>query len=130
VLHGGGFNYRVSRSDAIWIQDNHIAAGGIRPVLQLVKTQASPYNRLRDRGRPSGPTGRGTQRGRNGCSVPGNMNTQTLLKTVEMTPARGNGGLGQHAVGPYRRGRDDSCRRYLRPALTYSEEVLDLGLGF
>ena len=42
VLHGGGFNHRFSLSDAILIKDNHIAAaGGIRPVLQSVKAQAS-----------------------------------------------------------------------------------------
>lgn len=42
VLHGGGFNHRYSLSDAILIKDNHIAAaGGIRPVLEAVKAQAS-----------------------------------------------------------------------------------------
>lgn len=42
VLHSGGFNHRVSLSDAILIKDNHIAAGGgIRAVLQAVKARAS-----------------------------------------------------------------------------------------
>lgn len=47
VLHGGGFNHRVSLSDAILIKDNHIAAaGGIRPVLQAVKAHASHMMRV------------------------------------------------------------------------------------
>ena len=46
VLHGG-FNHRFSLSDAILIKDNHIAAaGGIRPVLQAVKANASHMIRV------------------------------------------------------------------------------------
>ena len=42
VLHGGGFNHRISLSDAILIKDNHIAAaGGVRPVLEAVRANAS-----------------------------------------------------------------------------------------
>lgn len=42
VLHGGGFNHRISLSDAILIKDNHIAAaGGMRPVLEAVQARAS-----------------------------------------------------------------------------------------
>lgn len=42
VLHGGGSNHRYSLSDAILIKDNHIAAaGGVRNVLESVKTKAS-----------------------------------------------------------------------------------------
>jgi nicotinate-nucleotide pyrophosphorylase (carboxylating) len=47
VLHGGGFNHRVSLSDAILIKDNHIAAaGGIGPVLRAVRTSASHMMRV------------------------------------------------------------------------------------
>lgn len=47
VLHGGGFNHRVSLSDAILIKDNHIAAaGGIEPVLRAVRARASHMMRV------------------------------------------------------------------------------------
>ena len=47
ILHGGGHNHRFSLSDAILIKDNHIAAaGGIRPVLQAVKANASHMIRV------------------------------------------------------------------------------------
>ena len=47
VLHGGGFNHRFSLSDAILIKDNHIAAaGGIVPVLDAVKANASHMMRV------------------------------------------------------------------------------------
>lgn len=47
VLHGGGFNHRVSLSDAILIKDNHIAAaGGIGPVLRAVRARASHMMRV------------------------------------------------------------------------------------
>jgi nicotinate-nucleotide pyrophosphorylase (carboxylating) len=40
VRCGGGFNHRFGLDDAILIKDNHIAvAGGIRPVLQRVRSQ-------------------------------------------------------------------------------------------
>ena len=47
VLHGGGFNHRFGLSDAILIKDNHIAAaGGIVPVLDAVKANASHMMRV------------------------------------------------------------------------------------
>lgn len=47
VLHGGGFNHRFGLGDAILIKDNHIAAaGGVRPVLELARSQASHMLRV------------------------------------------------------------------------------------
>lgn len=132
VLHGGGFNHRFGLSDAILIKDNHIAAaGGIRPVLQSVKERASHLIRCEIEVDRLDQLSEVLDEGGADVVLLDNMDTQSLVKAVEMTAGRvvleasGNMKLDHIAevaatgVGYISSG-----------ALTHSARVLDLGLDF
>lgn len=132
VLHGGGFNHRVSLSDAILIKDNHIAAaGGIRPVLQAVKARASHMMRVEIEVDRLDQLAEVLDEGGADVVLLDNMDSDTLRRAVEMAghavvlEASGNmrleriaevaaTGVSYISVG----------------ALTHSVRVLDLGLDF
>lgn len=132
VLHGGGFNHRISLSDAILIKDNHIAAaGGVAQVLRAARASASHMMRIEievdrlDQLREVLDTG--------GADVVllDNMDTPTLHRAVEM--ARGH--LITEASGNMRLERiAEVCTTgvdYISSgALTHSVRTLDFGLDF
>ncbi len=132
VLHGGGFNHRFSLSDAILIKDNHIAAaGGIRPVLQSVKAQASHMIRCEIEVDRLDQLSEVLDEGGADVVLLDNMDTQTLVKAVEMTAGR----VVLEASGNMKLGRIAEVAAtgvdYISSgALTHSAQVLDLGLDF
>ncbi|EAQ02645.1 nicotinate-nucleotide pyrophosphorylase [Pseudooceanicola batsensis HTCC2597] len=132
VLHGGGFNHRFSLSDAILIKDNHIAAaGGIRPVLQSVKAQASHMIRCEIEVDRLDQLAEVLDEGGADVVLLDNMDTQTLAKAVEMTAGR----MVLEASGNMKLDRIAEVAAtgvaYISSgALTHSARVLDLGLDF
>ncbi|MDF1855747.1 carboxylating nicotinate-nucleotide diphosphorylase [Pseudooceanicola sp.] len=132
VLHGGGFNHRFSLSDAILIKDNHIAAaGGIRPVLRAVKAQASHMVRCEIEVDRLDQLAEVLDEGGADVVLLDNMDSQTLVKAVEMTAGR----VILEASGNMRLDRIAEVSAtgvdYISSgALTHSAQTLDLGLDF
>lgn len=130
VLHGGGFNHRVSLSDAILIKDNHIAAGGgIRAVLRAVKAQASHMMRVEIEVDRLDQLAEVLDEGGAHVVLLDNMDTGTLRHAVAL--ARGRVVL--EASGTMRLPRIAEVAAtgvdYISVgALTHSVPVLDLGL--
>lgn len=132
VLHGGGFNHRFSLSDAILIKDNHIAAaGGIRPVLQAVKAQASHMLRTEIEVDRLDQLEQVLDEGGADVVLLDNMDTPTLRKAVAMTAGR----LVLEASGNMRIDRiaevaATGVNFISAGALTHSAQTLDIGLDF
>ena len=132
VLHGGGFNHRFSLSDAILIKDNHIAAaGGIRPVLQAVKSNASHMIRVDIEVDTLAQLEEVLDEGGADVVLLDNMDTNTLLQAVEIA----NGRIVLEASGNMTLPRIAEVAatgvNYISMgALTHSATTLDLGLDF
>jgi len=132
VLHGGGFNHRFSLSDAILVKDNHIAAaGGIRPVLQAIKAQASHMIRVEIEVDRLDQLDEVLSEGGADVVLLDNMDTPTLREAVRMTEGR----LCLEASGNMRLERIAEVAAtgvdYISAgALTHSARTLDLGLDF
>jgi nicotinate-nucleotide pyrophosphorylase (carboxylating) len=132
VLHGGGFNHRLSLSDAILIKDNHIAAaGGIRPVLRAVKAQASHMVRTEIEVDRLDQLAEVLDEGGADAVLLDNMDTPTLREAVAMNAGR----LVLEASGNMRLERIAEVAAtgvdYISAgALTHSARTLDLGLDF
>ena len=130
VLHGGGFNHRVSLSDAILIKDNHIAAaGGIRPVLQAVKARASHMVRVEIEVDHLDQLAEVLDEGGADVVLLDNMDSQTLRQAVAMA----QGHVVLEASGNMRLDRIAEVAAtgvgYISVgALTHSVRVLDFGL--
>lgn len=130
VLHGGGFNHRVSLSDAILIKDNHIAAGGgIRAVLRAVKAQASHMMRVEIEVDRLDQLAEVLEEGGADVVLLDNMDTDTLRQAVAMAGGR----VVLEASGNMRLARIAEVAAtgvdYVSVgALTHSVSVLDLGL--
>lgn len=132
VLHGGGFNHRFSLSDAILIKDNHIAAaGGIRPVLQAVKSNASHMIRVEIEVDTLAQLEEVLDEGGADVVLLDNMDTPTLAQAVEMAQGRivleasGNMTLPRLAEVAA-----TGVHYISMGALTHSATTLDLGLDF
>ncbi|MEX3316134.1 carboxylating nicotinate-nucleotide diphosphorylase [Sulfitobacter sp. PS-8MA] len=132
VLHGGGFNHRFSLSDAILIKDNHIAAaGGIRPVLQAVKANASHMIRVEIEVDTLAQLEEVLDEGGADVVLLDNMDTPTLAQAVEMAQGRivleasGNMALPRLAEVAA-----TGVHYISMGALTHSATTLDLGLDF
>lgn len=132
VLHGGGFNHRFSLSDAILIKDNHIAAaGGIRPVLQAVKNNASHMIRVEIEVDTLAQLQEVLAEGGADVVLLDNMDTETLTQAVEMAQghivleASGNMTLARIAEVAA-----TGVNYISMGALTHSATTLDLGLDF
>ncbi|SIS96246.1 carboxylating nicotinate-nucleotide diphosphorylase [Paracoccus saliphilus] len=132
VLHGGGFNHRFSLSDAILIKDNHIAAaGGIRPVLQAVKSRASHMIRTEIEVDSLEQLAEVLDEGGADVVLLDNMDTPTLREAVAMAAGR----VVLEASGNMRLERIAEVAAtgvdYISSgALTHSARTLDLGLDF
>lgn len=132
VLHGGGFNHRFSLSDAILIKDNHIAAaGGIRPVLQAVKSRASHMIRTEIEVDSLDQLAEVLDEGGADVVLLDNMDTSTLREAVAMAAGR----VVLEASGNMRLERIAEVAAtgvdYISSgALTHSARTLDLGLDF
>jgi len=132
VLHGGGFNHRFSLSDAILIKDNHIAAaGGIQPVLQAVKSNASHMIRVEIEVDTLAQLEEVLDEGGADVVLLDNMDTKTLLQAVEIA----NGRIVLEASGNMTLSRIAEVAatgvNYISMgALTHSATTLDLGLDF
>lgn len=132
VLHGGGFNHRFSLSDAIMIKDNHIAAaGGIRPVLQAVKSNASHMIRVEIEVDTLTQLEEVLDESGADVVLLDNMDTNTLLQAVEIA----NGRIVLEASGNMTLPRIAEVAatgvNYISMgALTHSATTLDLGLDF
>ncbi|MBM3604935.1 MAG: carboxylating nicotinate-nucleotide diphosphorylase [Alphaproteobacteria bacterium] len=132
VLHGGGFNHRISLSDAILIKDNHIAAaGGIRPVLQAVKARASHMLRVEIEVDRLDQLAEVLDEGGAHVVLLDNMDSDTLRQAVSMA----QGQVVLEASGNMRLARIAQVAAtgvdYISVgALTHSVQVLDLGLDF
>ncbi|MFG6581681.1 carboxylating nicotinate-nucleotide diphosphorylase [Sulfitobacter sp. 1A12779] len=132
VLHGGGFNHRFSLSDAILIKDNHIAAaGGIRPVLQAVKANASHMIRVEIEVDTLAQLEKVLNEGGADVVLLDNMDTPTLAQAVDMAQGRivleasGNMTLPRLAEVAA-----TGVHYISMGALTHSATTLDLGLDF
>jgi nicotinate-nucleotide pyrophosphorylase (carboxylating) len=132
VLHGGGFNHRISLSDAILIKDNHIAAaGGIRKVLEATKANASHMVRVQIEVDTLDQLAEVLDIGGADSCLLDNMDTPSIAKAVEMV----NGRLALEASGNMRLERIAEVAAtgvdYISSgALTHSVRTLDLGLDF
>ncbi|MCA0942960.1 carboxylating nicotinate-nucleotide diphosphorylase [Salipiger pacificus] len=132
VLHGGGFNHRFSLSDAILVKDNHIAAaGGIRPVLQAIKGQASHMVRVEIEVDMLEQLAEVLDEGGADVVLLDNMDSGALREAVAMTAGR----LVLEASGNMKLERIAEVAAtgvdYISAgALTHSARTLDLGLDF
>ncbi|MFG6559132.1 MULTISPECIES: carboxylating nicotinate-nucleotide diphosphorylase [unclassified Sulfitobacter] len=132
VLHGGGFNHRFSLSDAILVKDNHIAAaGGIRPVLQAVKANASHMIRVEIEVDTLAQLQEVLDEGGADVVLLDNMDTPMLAQAVDMAQGRivleasGNMTLPRLAEVAA-----TGVHYISMGALTHSATTLDLGLDF
>ena len=132
VLHGGGYNHRFSLSDAILIKDNHIAAaGGIRPVLQAVKKNASHMLRVEIEVDTLDQLAEVLEEGSADVVLLDNMETGTLARAVEM--AQGRAVLeasGNMTLARLAEVAATGVNYISMGALTHSAKTLDLGLDF
>lgn len=132
VLHGGGFNHRFSLSDAILIKDNHIAAaGGVRPVLEACKAQASHMMRVEIEVDTLAQLEEVLEVGGADVVLLDNMDSETLRRAVALVDGR----LVTEASGNMRLERIAEVAAtgvdYISSgALTHSARTLDLGLDF
>ena len=132
VLHGGGFNHRVSLSDAILIKDNHIAAGGgIRAVLRAVKARASHMMRVEIEVDRLDQLAEVLDEGGADVVLLDNMDSDAMRRAVAMAKGR----VVLEASGNMRLSRIADVAAtgvdYISVgALTHSVPVLDLGLDF
>jgi len=132
VLHGGGFNHRISLSDAILIKDNHIAAaGGITAVLEATKANASHMVSVEIEVDTLEQLAEVLKTGGADVCLLDNMDTPTLKKAVQMV----DGALVLEASGNMRLDRIAEVSAtgvdYISSgALTHSVRTLDLGLDF
>ncbi|RLQ88387.1 carboxylating nicotinate-nucleotide diphosphorylase [Notoacmeibacter ruber] len=132
VLHGGGFNHRYSLSDAILIKDNHIAAaGGVRAVLQAVKSGASHMMAVEIEVDTLDQLAEVLDEGGAHNVLLDNMETATLSEAVRLVDGR----MKTEASGNMRLERIAEVAAtgvdYISVgALTHSVGVLDLGLDF
>jgi nicotinate-nucleotide pyrophosphorylase (carboxylating) len=132
VLHGGGFNHRFSLSDAILIKDNHIAAaGGIAPVLEAVKAQASHMMRVEIEVDTLEQLSQVLEIGGADVVLLDNMDTPTLTEAVAMNAGKlvleASGNMTLPRVAEVAATGVD----YISSgALTHSAKTLDLGLDF
>jgi len=132
VLHGGGFNHRFSLSDAILIKDNHIAAaGGIRPVLQAVKANASHMIRVEIEVDTLDQLTEVLDEGGADVVLLDNMDTATLSKAVKMAQGRivleASGNMTLPRIAEV---AATGVHYISMGALTHSATTLDLGLDF
>ncbi|MEP2955004.1 MAG: carboxylating nicotinate-nucleotide diphosphorylase [Sulfitobacter sp.] len=132
VLHGGGFNHRFSLSDAILIKDNHIAAaGGIRPVLQAVKSNASHMTRVEIEVDTLAQLEEVLDEGGADVVLLDNMDTATLREAVEMAKGRivleASGNMTLPRIAEV---AATGVNYISMGALTHSATTLDLGLDF
>ncbi|HBB82380.1 MAG TPA: carboxylating nicotinate-nucleotide diphosphorylase [Sulfitobacter sp.] len=132
VLHGGGFNHRFSLSDAILIKDNHIAAsGGIRPVLQAVKSNASHMIRVEIEVDTLAQLEEVLDEGGADVVLLDNMDTATLREAVEMAKGRivleASGNMTLPRIAEV---AATGVNYISMGALTHSATTLDLGLDF
>ena len=132
VLHGGGFNHRFSLSDAILIKDNHIAAsGGIRPVLQAVKSNASHMIRVEIEVDMLAQLEEVLDEGGADVVLLDNMDTATLREAVEMAKGRivleASGNMTLPRIAEV---AATGVNYISMGALTHSATTLDLGLDF
>ncbi|SDF19353.1 carboxylating nicotinate-nucleotide diphosphorylase [Sulfitobacter delicatus] len=132
VLHGGGFNHRFSLSDAILIKDNHIAAaGGIRPVLQAVKANASHMIRVEIEVDTLDQLAEVLDETGADVVLLDNMDTATLSKAVEMAQGRivleASGNMTLPRIAKV---AATGVNYISMGALTHSATTLDLGLDF
>jgi nicotinate-nucleotide pyrophosphorylase (carboxylating) len=132
VLHGGGFNHRFSLSDAILIKDNHIAAaGGIRPVLQAVKSNASHMIRVEIEVDTLAQLQEVLDEGSADVVLLDNMDTPTLAQAVEMAQGRivleASGNMTLPRIAEV---AATGVNYISMGALTHSATTLDLGLDF
>jgi nicotinate-nucleotide pyrophosphorylase (carboxylating) len=132
VLHGGGFNHRFSLSDAILIKDNHIAAaGGIRPVLQAVKSNASHMIRVEIEVDTLTQLEEVLDEGGADVVLLDNMDTATLREAVEMAKGRivleASGNMTLPRIAEV---AATGVNYISMGALTHSATTLDLGLDF
>ncbi|MCR8548992.1 carboxylating nicotinate-nucleotide diphosphorylase [Salipiger sp. P9] len=132
VLHGGGFNHRFSLSDAILVKDNHIAAaGGVRPVLQRIKAQASHMVRVEIEVDTLDQLREVLDEGGADVVMLDNMDTATIGEAVRLTAGR----VCLEASGNMRLERiaevaETGVDYISAGALTHSARTLDLGLDF
>jgi len=132
VLHGGGFNHRISLSDAILIKDNHIAAaGGISAVLEATKANASHMVSVEIEVDTLEQLAEVLKTGGADVCLLDNMDTPTLTKAVQMV----DGAMVLEASGNMRLDRIAEVAAtgvdYISSgALTHSVRTLDLGLDF
>ncbi|MFA3916171.1 carboxylating nicotinate-nucleotide diphosphorylase [Ruegeria hyattellae] len=132
VLHGGGFNHRHSLSDAILIKDNHIAAaGGIAPVLEATKAQASHMVKVEIEVDTLDQLADVLQVGGADVVLLDNMTPDTLREAVAMIDGR----LVSEASGNVTRDTAAAIAAtgvdYISSgALTHSYRTIDLGLDF
>lgn len=132
VLHGGGFNHRFGLSDAILIKDNHIAAaGGIVPVLDAVKANASHMMRVEIEVDTLDQLEQVLATGGADVVLLDNMNNDQMTQAVAMT----NGRLVLEASGNMTLPRIAEVAAtgvdYISSgALTHSAGCTDLGLDF
>ncbi|MBO9429272.1 carboxylating nicotinate-nucleotide diphosphorylase [Sulfitobacter sp. R18_1] len=132
VLHGGGFNHRFSLSDAILIKDNHIAAaGGIRPVLQAVKANASHMIRVEIEVDTLAQLQEVLDEGGADVVLLDNMDTPTLTQAVDMAQGRivleASGNMTLPRIAEV---AATGVHYISMGALTHSATTLDLGLDF
>jgi len=132
VLHGGGFNHRFSLSDAILIKDNHIAAaGGIRPVLQAVKANASHMIRVEIEVDTLNQLAEVLDETGADVVLLDNMDTATLTKAVETAQGRivleASGNMTLPRIAEV---AATGVNYISMGALTHSATTLDLGLDF
>lgn len=132
VLHGGGFNHRFSLSDAILIKDNHIAAaGGIRPVLQAVKANASHMIRVEIEVDTLAQLQEVLDEGGADVVLLDNMDTPTLTQAVDMAQGRIVLEASGNMTLPRLAEVAATGVHYISiGALTHSATTLDLGLDF
>jgi len=132
VVHGGGFNHRFSLSDAILIKDNHIAAaGGIAPVLEATKANASHMVRVEIEVDTLDQLGEVLDTGGADVVLLDNMATNTLTQAVAMVDGRivteASGNMTLERIAELAATGVD----YISVgALTHSAKTLDLGLDF
>lgn len=132
VLHGGGSNHRYGLSDAILIKDNHIAAaGGITAVLSAAKAARSHMMRIELEVDRLDQLEEALAVGGADVILLDNMDTQTLIRAVEITAGRAvleaSGNMKLERIAEVAATGVD----YISSgALTHSARTLDLGLDF
>jgi nicotinate-nucleotide pyrophosphorylase (carboxylating) len=132
VRHGGGANHRYGLGDAILIKDNHIAAaGGVAAVLAAVQATRSHMMRVEIEVDRLDQLEQVLAHGGADVVLLDNMDTQTLIRAVQMVAGRlvteASGNMALPRIAEVAATGVD----YISAgALTHSAPVLDLGLDF